>query len=157
MNNYNRNRFGDTSFRIKKQINFYQEIFQFIYEKFREIEDTKKDLDISIELELVKEYVFKNIVNYNEQKVSHGRIIIKQLEKFKLINFKNNQIFPTDIGKEVFQMGRVMQYKNLFSIQKSLQLGIRYAEHHLILGAEVMGISRYGMDHTGWEQDQRAF
>lgn len=95
MSKENYHRFGDTAFRMKHQISFYNEIFQFICNQ----ENHKCDINS------LKEYVYQEIVNYKrEEKVDHKKMIIKQLEKFELVYLEGEIINLTNVGLKFYEI-----------------------------------------------------
>jgi len=89
-NNYNR--FGDTSFRLKNQIEFYTQLLYEIKDK----EPTSLEL-----YNLVKQ---KGIINYHDkvfEQSNRSKLMIKELINLSLVEEKNNYLCLTDLGENL--------------------------------------------------------
>lgn len=96
MNSHNLNRFGDTSFRLKKQTTFYLQILLYIHE------------NKEVLLNKIYDYCKKmGIIRYsNDDKLndSRSKLLIKQLKNFNLVEEKNNKVIISNFGKQIIEV-----------------------------------------------------
>ncbi|WP_027124015.1 hypothetical protein [Mycoplasmoides pirum] len=111
----NWNRFGDTSFRISNQVNFYTQIFTYILEKLKAKNSKNYKLYISDVLEYViqEQIVFYKIENKDFTRKNRSHLLVRQLKEFNLILIKNdNSIQLTNFGT---QIGKILEDNKIAS------------------------------------------
>lgn len=103
MKNTNLNRFGDTAFRIKNQVNFYLNLIDNINKL--SINNKSKSIDKEI---IYKQLISEGILNYSDNKQidsnNRSSMLFKQLLEFKLLEKNNGEVLTTKLYKEIINL-----------------------------------------------------